>query len=130
LAELTRQAKAVQSGDLCRVEELLTARALTLDAIFNQLATRAANAEYLPQLETFLKLALRAQSQPRVIWEAVSAIQNPPIAGATSSRRTSAPGISRSTTALAHGKPKEGRLHFWSNSMANGWTSERRGRRR
>ena len=80
-AELTRQARAVQSGDLSRAEEMLTAQAHTLDAIFNQLAARAVKAEYLPQLETFLKLALRAQAQARTTWEAVSAIQNPPIAG-------------------------------------------------
>jgi len=80
-AELTRQASAVQTGDLSRAEEMLTAQAHTLDAIFNQLAARAANADYLPQLEAFLKLALRAQSQARATWEAVSAIQHPPLAG-------------------------------------------------
>jgi hypothetical protein len=80
-AELSRQARAIQSGDLSRAEEMLTAQAHTLDAIFNQLAGRAARAEYLPQLEAFLKLALRAQSQARATWEAVSAIQHPPLAG-------------------------------------------------
>lgn len=79
--ELTRQAGAVQAGDLSRAEEMLTAQAHTLDAIFNQLAGRAAGAKYLPQLEAFLKLALRAQSQARATWEAVSAIQHPPLAG-------------------------------------------------
>jgi hypothetical protein len=79
-AELTRQANAVQSGDLSRAEEMLTAQAHTLDAIFSQLAARAANAEYLPQLETFLKLALRAQSQARSTWEAIASIQHPPLA--------------------------------------------------
>ena len=79
--ELTRQASTVQAGDLSRAEEMLSAQAHTLDAIFNQLPGRAVNAEYLPQLETFLKLALRAQSQARATWEAVSAIQNPPLAG-------------------------------------------------
>jgi hypothetical protein len=63
-AELTRQASAVQTGDLSRAEEMLTAQAHTLDAIFNQLATRAANADDLPQLEALLKLALRAHPVP------------------------------------------------------------------
>ena len=80
-AELTRQAAAVQAGDLSRAEEMLSAQAHTLDAIFNQLAARAADAQYLPQLEALLKLALRAQSQARSTWEAVSAIQHPPLAG-------------------------------------------------
>jgi len=80
-AELSRQVSAVQSGDLSRAEEMLTAQAHTLDAIFNQLAARAADADHLPQLEAFLKLALRAQSQARATWEAVSAIQHPQLAG-------------------------------------------------
>jgi hypothetical protein len=80
-AELSRQASAIQSRDLSRAEEMLTAQAHTLDTIFNQLAGRAASAQYLPQLEAFLKLALRAQSQSRATWEAVSAIQHPPLAG-------------------------------------------------
>lgn len=78
--ELTRQAEATQSGDLSRAEEMLTAQAHTLDAIFNRLATRAINAEYLPQFEANLKLALRAQSQARATWETLSTIQNPPVA--------------------------------------------------
>jgi hypothetical protein len=60
---------------------MLTAQAHTLDAIFNNLATKASNAEYLNNLDTYLKLALRAQSQCRSTWEALSAIKNPPVAG-------------------------------------------------
>ena len=36
--------------------------------------------EYLGAADTYMKLALRAQSQCRATWEAVSAIQNPPLA--------------------------------------------------
>jgi len=36
---------------------------------------------YLEATETYLKLALRAQSQCRSTWEAVSAIKNPPVIG-------------------------------------------------
>jgi hypothetical protein len=62
---------------------MLTAQAHTLDAIFHHLAGRAlANmGEYLGATETYLKLALRAQAQATRTWEAVSAIQNPPVAG-------------------------------------------------
>ncbi len=35
--------------------------------------------EYMSAVELYLKLAMRAQSQCRNTWEAVSAIQNPPI---------------------------------------------------
>ena len=61
---------------------MLTAQAHTLDAIFNCLAQRAAvnMGEYIDTVEAYLKLALRAQSQCRTTWEALSAIQNPPLA--------------------------------------------------
>lgn len=60
-------------------EAMLASQAYTLDALFNNLARRAANADRMDTLETYLKLALRAQSQCRSTWEAVSAIQNPPL---------------------------------------------------
>jgi hypothetical protein len=78
LAEVTR---ANNKGDLQRGEAMLTAQAHSLDAIFNHLAQRAAAnmGEYLGATESYLKLALRAQSQCRATWEALSAIKNPPV---------------------------------------------------
>jgi hypothetical protein len=81
IVALTEQIEASNDGDMKRAEAMLTAQAHTLDAIFNNLATRAINAEYLNNLDTYLKLALRAQSQCRSTWEALSAIKNPPVAG-------------------------------------------------
>ena len=52
-----------------------------MDAIFNNLARRAINAEYMDNLDRYLKLALRAQSQCRATWEALATIKNPPVAG-------------------------------------------------
>ncbi len=60
---------------------MLTVQAHTLDAIYNNLARRAITADYMDHLETYLKLSLRAQSQCRATWEAVSAIKNPPMMG-------------------------------------------------
>ena len=81
IAALTEQTKASNNGDLGRAEAMLTTQAHTLDAIFNNLAKRAKNAEYMNNLDTYLKLALRAQSQCRATWEALSAIKNPPVMG-------------------------------------------------
>lgn len=81
---LSDQTLAVHEKNLGRGESMLVAQAHTLDAIFNNLAQRAAaNAGkgYLAATDTYLKMALRAQSQCRATWEAVSAIQNPPVAG-------------------------------------------------
>ncbi len=81
ISGLQEQMEATQKGDLGRGKAMLTAQAHTLGAIFNNLARRAINAEYMPNFEAFLKLSLRAQSQCRTTWEAISAIQNPSFAG-------------------------------------------------
>ena len=78
---LTEQTCASSNGDLRRAEAMLTAQAHALDAIFNNLARRAINAEYMDNLDRYLKLALRAQSQCRATWEALATIKNPPMMG-------------------------------------------------
>ena len=78
---LSAQTKATTEGDLTRGEAMLTAQTHTLDAIFNNLARRAINAEYMADLDRYLKLALRAQSQCRATWEALATIKNPPVMG-------------------------------------------------
>ncbi len=78
---LTAQTKAVNDGDLGRGEAMLTAQAHILDAVFNNLARRAINAEYMDNLDRYLKLALRAQSQCRATWEALATMKNPPMMG-------------------------------------------------
>ncbi|MGB5830963.1 MAG: hypothetical protein WBG92_03110 [Thiohalocapsa sp.] len=78
---LTEQTRASSDGDLKRAEAMLTAQAHTLDAIFNNLAQRAIRAEYMDNLDRYLKLALRAQSQCRATWEALATIKNPPVMG-------------------------------------------------
>lgn len=78
---LQEQTRAANDGDLSRAEAMLSAQAHTLDSIFNALAQRAINAKYIDNLDCYLKLALRAQSQSRATWEALTTIQNPPIMG-------------------------------------------------
>lgn len=80
VAELSKQVGVVLEGDLARAEELLTAQAHSLDAIFGVLAQRAAmNAgKYMGACETYLRLALKAQSQCRATLETLATIKNPP----------------------------------------------------
>ena len=78
---LGEQTKSVTSGNLKHVEVMLVAQAHTLDAIFNNLARRAINAEYMETLDRYLKLAFRAQSQCRATWETLSTVKNPPMVG-------------------------------------------------
>ncbi len=78
---LTVQTKAATDGDLGRGEAMLTAQAHILDAVFNNLARRAINAEYMDNFDRYLKLALRSQSQCRATWEALATMKNPPMMG-------------------------------------------------
>lgn len=75
--ELKRQAKEINDGNLGDVEAMLVTQANTLDMIFNQLARRAADSQHLVQLETQLRLALKAQSQCRATLETLAEINNP-----------------------------------------------------
>ena len=57
-------------------------QAHTLDLIFNNLTRRAvANMQegYVPVAETYLRLALKAQSQSRASIESLAQIKNPPV---------------------------------------------------
>ncbi len=78
---LTVQTKAATDGDLGRGEAMLAAQAHVLDAVFNNLARRAINAEFMDNLDRYLKLALGAQSQCRATWETLATMKNPPMMG-------------------------------------------------
>lgn len=73
------KAARVHAGDLSELEALLTAQTTTLNAIFNEMARRAAlnMGEHMPAMETYMRLALKAQSQCRTTVEALAEIKNP-----------------------------------------------------
>ena len=75
--ELSNQARAVNEGDLKRSEGMLMIQAHTLDAIFNNLAQRASQAKYMDDLDRYLRLGLKAQSQCRATLETLATIKNP-----------------------------------------------------
>ena len=80
---LDRQvSKTLDSPKLVDAQRMLAGQAHTLDAIFNHLSLEAIkNLERdHSTLEMCLKLALRAQSQCRSTWLAVSEIRNPRLA--------------------------------------------------
>jgi len=85
LPELVRglheQIKNASNGDLTAYEGVLAAQASSLDVIFNNLARRAMESDYLDQFEGYLKLALRAQAQSRATIGALAELKNPPIMG-------------------------------------------------
>ena len=77
MGELRKAGDEVADGNMSRVEKMLAHQALTLDAIFNNMAQRASRAEYVKNTEVFLKLALKAQAQARSTVEALALLKNP-----------------------------------------------------
>jgi hypothetical protein len=81
VAEVGKHAQAVTTGNLSRLEQMLTAQAHSLDALFYSLVRRArANIVegYVGVGETYMKLALRTQAQCRATAEGIATIKNPP----------------------------------------------------
>jgi len=79
VGELACQIRAVNGGDLRRAESMLMVQAHTLDAIFNNLAGRAAlnMGEYPDAVDRYMRLALKAQSQCRATLETLAVVKNP-----------------------------------------------------
>lgn len=76
LRELCRE---VTGGDLSRLEYMLTSQAIVLDHLFGNLLRRAMNnaGEYMGAMETYMRLALKAQSQARQTIETLALVKNP-----------------------------------------------------
>jgi hypothetical protein len=76
---IQEEVKKVQDGDLSGIEATLTVQAIILDKIFIEMARRAASnmREYIPAMETYLKLALKAQTQCRTTLQTLAEIKNP-----------------------------------------------------
>jgi hypothetical protein len=56
---------------------MLMIQAHTLDAIFNTLALQASRAKYTDEIDRYLRLGLKAQSQCRATLETLATIKNP-----------------------------------------------------
>lgn len=72
-------------------EAMLINQAAALQALFVRLAERAVEQSHMPNLEGFMRLALRAQSQCRATLETLAAIKNPPIVYARQANVTTGP---------------------------------------
>lgn len=77
LTEMENTGQEVNDGKLTQAEQMLANQAIVLDAIFNNLAQRAARAEHMKSTETYLRLALKSQAQARATIEALAAIKTP-----------------------------------------------------
>lgn len=75
--ELRRQTAALNSGDLTRAEDMLLAQAHTLDGLFAQLASRAMRSQQRDGLESYMRLALKAQNQARTTLQPLAELKAP-----------------------------------------------------
>ena len=62
---------------MSRVEKMLAHQALTLDAIFNNMAQRSSRQDTFKGIEVLMRLALKAQAQARSTAEALALLKNP-----------------------------------------------------
>jgi hypothetical protein len=81
LDEVIETIVKVRKGDLSGPEATLVCQAHSLNAIFSELARRAAlnMGDYIEASEKYMKLALKAQAQCRATIETLAAIKNPPV---------------------------------------------------
>ena len=69
----------LRSGNMKRAEAMLYAQAHALQAIFMNFSRRALKQEYQKNLESFLRMGLKAQNQCRMTLETLATIKNPPV---------------------------------------------------
>ncbi len=88
---LKDQGAAANRNDLSQAEAMLMNQATALQTLFSRMAERASNAEFMPHFESFMRVALKAQSQCRATLETLSTIKNPPIVYARQANVTTGP---------------------------------------
>jgi hypothetical protein len=88
---LRGHAQAVNNGDLTRVEAMLMNQAEGLQSMFVSLTERSLRQEYLVHAGSFMRLALKAQSQCRATLETLSNVKNPPVVYARQANVTTGP---------------------------------------
>ena len=77
VVEMRKAGDEVVNGNMGRVERMLANQAMTLDAIFNNMAQRSHSQETFKGIEVLMRLALKAQAQARSTAEALALLKNP-----------------------------------------------------
>ena len=77
ITEMKKAGDEAAAGDLGRVERMLANQAITLDAIFNNMAQRSHKQDTFKGIEVLMRLALKAQAQARSTAEALALLKNP-----------------------------------------------------
>lgn len=116
VASLRDSGSSVNGGDMRGVEKMLCAQAVSLNAIFGELARRSAlnMGTYLDPAERYMRLALKAQGQCRATLETLAAIKNPPVVFARQAN------ISNGPQQVNNGAPTDDRSNTRAPAQACG----------
>lgn len=79
IAVMSEKSEKIIAGDLSDLESTLATQIVSLNAIYTSLSKRSMACEYISQMETNLRLALKAQAQCARTAEILATIKNPPI---------------------------------------------------
>lgn len=77
LNALVASAERVNRADLGDAEAPLNSQAVTLNAVFTNLARRANSTQYIDHFDRYMRLALKAQGQCRATLETLALIKSP-----------------------------------------------------
>lgn len=79
MKHLRDQAGAAQGGNMSQAEAMMMNQATALQSLFVRLVERGMAQTTIPSMESFMRLALRAQNQCRATLETLATIKNPPL---------------------------------------------------
>ena len=81
IATMHEKVNSVNNGNTKDLEATLTAQVTSLNAIYNEMARRAAlnMGEHLQATESYMRLALKAQAQCARTIEVIATMKNPPV---------------------------------------------------
>lgn len=77
VGELADQSAAVNKNDLRGLEQMLFGQAIALNAMFNEFARRAFGADRISNVESYMRLSLKAQAQSRATLQTLAEIKKP-----------------------------------------------------
>jgi hypothetical protein len=69
--------KEILTGNTQKIEVMLIAQAHTLDCLFHKMTSRATRADYIPNMQTYFDIAMKAQKQCRQTLSALVDIKHP-----------------------------------------------------
>ena len=121
---------SVVKGDMSHPESMLIGQAQALQAIFTDLATKAAVQTQLTHYEAFLRLALKAQAQCRSTIEALSTLRSPPIVFANQANISHGPQqVNNGSAAPTAARPVTPQARKENKAMANELLESKNGER-